>query len=444
MRLARAGLRVALLDRRPQGQAGAQWVNGVASWIFDEADVERPQAPELLGSGHRFSICSPVGKARVDVDDNPILEVDMRLLGQRLAQQCADAGGAVMWGMNVDGVEAGKGNRPAALLAKGPNGQRWRLRARVYVDATGLAAVLRQQIPSLQGACPEPDPEHICVAAQEVRHVKDPGGAMDFLETHNAARGQTLAWTGQHGGFSVLNVRVAPDLSEVSILTGAIAQPQYPSGRKILDRFVASHPWIGSRVFGGSRAIPLRRPYTRLVAPGVALLGDSACQVFSAHGSGIGMGLLAARMLADVIIEAADLGDDPGAMEVLWTYAQGFHKRWAGLLVNSDAFRRMSQTFTDKEIDKLMRSGLMAKGMVAATLGQRPVVLGGAELPGVLLGALRAPTLTARLLPLLLRMPLVNFLAATYPEYSAYADVDLYRYERRMRWLVGDEDATAR
>ena len=69
----------------------------------------------------------------------------------------------------------------------------------------------------------------------------------------------------------------------------------------MLDGARADEPWLGESISGGSGVIPLRRPYARFTAPGLALVGDAACQVFPAHGSGIGMGLIAGRMLADAV-----------------------------------------------------------------------------------------------------------------------------------------------
>lgn len=435
--MARAGLRVALLDRRARGAAGAQWGNGVAAWMFDEARVARPIAPELMGSGHRFTILSPSGKTRLNIDDNPVLEVDMRLLGRRLVDDFLALGGTFFEEMTLESVEMGVSARPVALLTRGRDRGAWRLRARLFVDATGLAAVIRRQVPSLDGACPEPARGDICVAAQEVREIVDPHGAMAFLERHDAQRGQILAWTGRHGGYSLLNVRISPDMTHTGILTGARALPDFPSGRRILDRFLDENPWIGPRVFGGSRAIPLRRPYTRLVAPGVALLGDSASQVFSAHGSGIGVGLNAARLLAEVVTESAGRGEDPGALASLWPYARRFHRQWGGLLANSDLVRRFSQSLSVNDQESLFASGLMAPHLVRATLQQRPARPIPSDAARFARAALRAPRLVAQMTRVLTRAPMIDVVSRTYPSLTTHADVDLFRVEQRMRTLVG-------
>ena len=103
-----------------------------------------------------------------------------------------------------------------------------------------------------------------------------------------------MGWLGVHGGFSLLRVHVDLEQEEVSLLTGSIAEQGTPSGKRILQNFVDRHDWIGDAKFGGSRVIPLRRPYSVLGAGRIALVGDSASQVFAPHGSGIAMGMLGA------------------------------------------------------------------------------------------------------------------------------------------------------
>jgi flavin-dependent dehydrogenase len=331
----------------------------------------------------------------------------------------------------------------ALMVSRSVDGQmtRQRVSARLFVDASGLVAALRREVPSLEASCEQVGAEDLCVAAQEVRHVTDEEAAAAWLERHSASVGQTLAWTGLNGGFSVLNVRVSPGMKHVGILTGSIVGSPFPSGRRILDSFVKEEGWIGEKVFGGSRAIPLRRPYTRLISPGVALLGDAACQVFTAHGSGIGIGLIAGRMLADAAIEAVAAGEDPGSLTGLWRYPTRFHRRWGGLLASTDVFRRFSQCLSEDDLETMMSSGLISPKMASANLGQQPPKVSIQDLPKLIAAASKAPALLMRLLPVLLRAPVIEAAARTYPRLDRpHAEVALFRYERWMQWLVDSVD----
>src|SRR5690606_38217140 len=141
-----------------------------------------------------------------------------------------------------------------------------------------------------------------------------------FFERHDTPLGHVLCFSGVAGGYSIVNLRC--DGRTVGLLTGSIPGEGHPSGRALLDAFAADNPWVGEVVQGGARALPLSRPDDLLARGSVALVGDAARQVFSAHGSGIGIGLVAARLLADTLAQGRTPRD----------YAVAFQRRWGGLL----------------------------------------------------------------------------------------------------------------
>ena len=92
----------------------------------------------------------------------------------------------------------------------------------------------------------------------------------------------------------------------------------------------------------------------------VALIGDAGCQVFAAHGSGIGYGLIAARLLADTLAAGAPLHH----------YAKAWHRQYGGLFAAYDLFRRLSQTLTVPDLERMMDSGLMDPDTVRFGMAQ--------------------------------------------------------------------------
>jgi flavin-dependent dehydrogenase len=340
MHAARAGMRVVCVDRRSLDGAGARWVNGVPRWMFEEAGLDEPRGEERVGYGHPFHLVAGRGPTRVVVRKHDVLDVDMRLLVARLQHGAREAGADLRGEVTVHGLDGS-----ALSTSTGT------LHARFLVDASGLAGarLLGQARPALTD---------VCTAAQEVRLVRDPAGARAFLEQQGAPPASTLCFTAVAGGYSIVNVRVDGDL--VSLLTGSIPVAGNPSGARLLASFVAEQPWIGQVVFGGARAIPLRLPRT-LARGQVALLGDAGSQVFSAHGSGIGVGLIAAKQLADAL--AAGGGPEG--------YARAFWRRWGVLLGTYDVFRRFSQRLGARQVAWMMRSGIINEKSTRMALEQR-------------------------------------------------------------------------
>jgi flavin-dependent dehydrogenase len=383
------GLKVVCLERGLLDRAGANWLNGVPRWVFDAVGLEPPQAPELVGGGRPYHLVAGYDGPRVIVEQHEVLELDMRHLRARL-QARAQAAGAVFVGQTrVDGVE---GRR---LIHTGGS-----LRFDWLVDASGLAGLDLLASPAL-------DRRDLCTAAQEVRRC-DEVGARAFFARHEVAYGDTLCFSGVAGGYSILNLVGHGD--RVSLLTGTIPADAGISGQRLLADFVAEQPWIGEREFGGARAIPVRRSHDRLAQGRIAAIGDAACQIFPAHGSGIAPQLLAARVLAEQL--AAGHG--------VHGYAVEFQRRYGGLLAGYDVFRRFSQDLEQAELAQLMRSGIMSPSSTRAALEQRtPGLPGAGELLDLGRGLVRAPALAARLSKVAARMVRLRALYAGYPRSAA-------------------------
>lgn len=396
---AERGLDVICIDRRPLDQAGARWVNGVAGWMFDEAEIARPQGDELVGEGHDFYLVAGHGPEKLRLRDHGVLEVDMRGLVARLQREAREKGARFIGEAQLKGF-----NGHELTTAAG------KIRARYYVDASGLGGARLLDQPRI-------DRRDICAAAQQVHEIRDMDAARAWFASFGIAPGHTLCFTGIEGGYSIINARIEGET--IGILTGSIPNGVRASGKEMLDTFVAEHSFIGEKLYGGARAIPLRRPYERLGRGNIALLGDAACQVFSAHGSGIGIGLIAARMLADALANGAG----PHG------YTVAFHRRYGGLFATYELFRRFSQKLTSADIAEMMRAGLMDTTTVGAGLSQRLPRLSFEVARSKLLASSRAPGLTFRLSKVLARGAVASLLYARCPE----NETDFERWAARVR-----------
>ena len=436
-RMARGGLDVLLVERQAKGGGGAQWLNSVPGWMFDAAGIGRSSGEELHGAAQNVILTTRCGGARMRLERVSGLSADMRALGQRLVREFVDAGGRVLWETSVEDADPTPQNGQRVFYARErETGHRIELAASLFVDASGLAAVVRRATPALNAVCPKVTPEHICVAAQHVREVKNRSAAAAFCEKNGLRPGEILNVVGANGGFSLMQIGVSESLETVDLLTGSIALPEYPSGLKILEGMLEEHAWIGPEILGGHRAIPLRRPYTHLVAPHVALLGDAACQVYSSHGSGIGIGLIAAKLLAEAVIEGVRGGQAPGHQEGLLSYAYRFHRRWGGLFASADLMRRFAQNLAPHETVALLKHGLLSPSMTRDAIAQRAAKPSLDELPDVLKGAWRARKLFKNMAPTFARLPVINALATRYPKnMTRFDDPALTRFDRLMDTL---------
>jgi flavin-dependent dehydrogenase len=430
--LARRGRRVLLVERRAAGAGGAQWHNGVLDRHFVDAGLKPPAGEERASAGSTVHLRARDPRVGPTIEDAPTVRAHMGLLGERLRSLATGCGVEVVDRVQHVDVEVDPAGRVRAATLRREAGPSLTVTAALFVDASGRTGVVRRHAPALAPWCPPVAGDELCSAADVEHHVADPAGAERFLARHGAELGDAVTVVGVSGGFSTVAVTVAADRSHVGILVGCLANGSYGTGPTMLDDLRRREPWIGASITSGAGVIPLRRPYARTTAPGVALVGDAACQVFPAHGSGIGVGLVAGSMLADAV---ADL-DDPGDAHQLWArYQAPFQARLGADLLGYDALRRASTKLGADGVDLLLSSGVGDAATMRAGLDQRwavPPPREGARSAGRLA---RHPGLAAVMVPALARAQALRLHARRYP---STLDLDaLGRWEQRTTRLLG-------
>ena len=399
--LAEAGLRVALVERRRMSDAGARWVNGIPHWMFSRAGVALPEAPERVDGDFELLSYSPTGQSSFRVNISPVWNVDMGLLVDRLQTRALTAGVVPFERaslLSVDSVD----DRPVSVLIElGPQSTSQhrtliKLKARLFVDATGLSQALLKRV-TLRRYCPTPTGSELCTAAQQVFEIQDRDGVAEFLKLNRIASGNGIFWNGIEGGFSTLCLFMSQKLDHFSILTGTLYDGNYLLATQVAQRFLKAHSWVGPRISIGSGLIPIRAPYERFVSPGVALVGDAACQVFPLHGSGVGSGLIGARILADAVAGRSDPGDLIG----LEHYQKEFWRELGDKHYAYDCLRRVIQKLSAEEMELLMRYKIISSVSYWAGLEQKMPSITASEMISLISGMLKVPRLGLRLAPAL-------------------------------------------
>lgn len=431
--LARRGRSVIVVERRSLDDGGAQWVNGVLPWQFRRAQLDPPIPPERFVDKRATHLVGPEWERNITLTPGPIERARMSLLGRRLRALATAAGATFVDRANDLEFRFALG-RPTSVSLRCDGGP-LTIDAALFVDASGRAAVVRHAVGHFEDWCDDLGPDELCLAGDYHFDVADPDGARSFLAAVGAAPGDHVNRIGRNGGWSTESYRVAADLASVDLLIGAVAAQAPGPLPELFDAVLAEQPWIGERTGGGSGLIPLRRPYARLTAPGAALVGDAACQVFCAHGSGVGMGLMAGTMLAEAVATAADPGD-PAA---LWTYQHRFHRTYGPRLVAYDLFRRLSTGLGTEGVRRLLDAGVMSASSTAAAMDQRWETPSPLELARHVRRLSGDPQLAAFVGPAMARIVAAQRLAAATPKAPDLRALD--RWRRRIDALVTAQDA---
>jgi flavin-dependent dehydrogenase len=427
LQLAKTGRSVVVLERRAEGRSGARWCNGTSAWQFERAGLEPPKPPELRAHGGAAHMVSPTGAHRFTIEQNPVGDADMRLLVDRLHHDAALAGVDIRWEVTDVELRLVRGRPTSVRALQGTTALA--IDAHLFVDAAGYRGVLRNQVPALATHCPDVGPADLCSAQQLVLAIDDEAGAERFLADHGARPGDAVVTVGVAGGYSTINITVESSLDEVSVLTGSIPSLGHLNGPDLVKAVRSLHPWMGRTVFGGGGTIPLRRVYDRFTAPGIALVGDAACQVFPGHGSGIGFGLVAGKVLA----EATERTDDPGSEAALWQYQAAYLREFGATLAGYDAIRRMSTRLGPAGVEELYATGVFSAPLVRPGLEQKVGLMGPKDTVAAARALATRPALARIVIPALTAMGTAKAVYRAYPSSpSARAFATWQRSARRL------------
>lgn len=394
-KLAAAEVPVLLVDRAQREWLGKPWINGVEDRLFADVGLPPPAAPLRYGARARIILESPLG-ARLQIHNAAVCDVHMRHLNEALVKNAVLAGARIRFSCSVRRVIVAGGFVQGVVLREKGQAEE-EVRASCVVHAAGHQPLAGSE--ALGELAPgEPvGPEDICVASQEVRRIHDPALATEFMEAQGLHDHEHLTRFALCGGYSVATISIDRQREQVAFLTGAMLSQGQDAARRLLEELRESVGFAGERLFGGAGLIPVRRPHDRLVGPGYALLGDAGCQVYPAHGSGVAAGMRAALILANTLIGALR-SNEPLDTDALWPYAAIFMRSRGALLAAAEITRRLAETYTAEDADRLVRSGLLREDMSRAVIACFPVRAKLRHLPGMLAAALGAGTVGRRLL----------------------------------------------
>jgi len=370
-RVASRGFRVLLVERKREDEIGEDCIDFVENEGFELSSIEPPKSPESLGHILRVDIVSPDGSTRMPIVDFPYQIIDRRLLAQRLLKRAKDAGAEVLTQCIATGVEIDNGYAVAV------NTDRGKFRTKLVIGASGLDRVVCRDLPKGMGIPRRiRTVDHTCIY-RETREL-DPsftwhGPDVGVLEYH----------VGRYGGYSWI---CAIGDGVVDIGSAVQDREGFPDPKELVYGFVRSTPGIGEKVLrrSGGR-IPTRRPLNTMVASGLMILGDSACQAIPIIGRGIGGAMIGATYAADAASFALEAGDV--SRRGLWSYNYNYMRDRGAHMAALDCMRIFLQRLKLKEFAWAISKGIIDERSVKAAIAGRFVPARiHAKLKGILKG----------------------------------------------------------
>lgn len=378
VRMASRGFRVLLIDRKRADELGTDAVDFLESEAFELSSIDPPVPPEARPPIKGMDVLSPDTTTRIPITDHQYTKVDRKLFAQRLHNLAKQSGVEVMTQCIVGGAEIDNG------FVVSVNTDRGDFPCRLAVGASGLDRVLCRDIPRGMGIPRRLRTRDFISVYRETREL-DPDATENGFE-----RGKVEYYMGRHGGFSWVH---ADEEGTIDVGTAVQDIPGAPDPREIVLGFIRSNPGVGERVLrrGGGR-IPTRRPLNTMVASGLMVMGDAACQATPFLGRGVGGAMTGAALAADAAAFALEAGDV--SVAGLWSYNYHFMLERGAHMAALDCMRIFLQRMPEKEFTSSLSRGVIdEREMASALSGKFEIPTAQVKIKSVLKGFRDVPLL---------------------------------------------------
>lgn len=237
--------------------------------------------------------------------------------------------------------------------------------ARLVVDASGIAAVVRRSINDPYMENFETGPRDKFYVLLKYVKLKDP----------NAAVVDSTSWPYYKGW-------IAPQHTPGGAIVGVGANLSFDYARKCMDKFEAAIPLPEYELqYEEMACTPYRRPPFSFVTDGFLVIGDAACLTKPINGEGIPCAWGQCTPAADIVAAALKNGGNP-TKEKLWEINRIYQTGEGAAYAGERAMLIGAVNMTEKDNDFLYKKGIVFKS------DDEPEVenLLGALLKGVITG----------------------------------------------------------
>ncbi|MFN3803654.1 MAG: digeranylgeranylglycerophospholipid reductase [Pyrobaculum sp.] len=336
--LSKAGFKVALLESKSGDQLGVKTCgDGLGLHHVERMSRHLQPNPKVFQNKiEGVELISPDEKTRLTIRGEGYV-LDRFRWGKWLIEEAVRAGATLFEGHTATTplVENGKVVGVKAVERKG--GVTMEFRARVVVDSTGSAAILRTKLDGWL-ISERLHPEDVSHAYREIIYIEKPIERPEYIKIY-------LDMTVAPGGYWWIFPRSATMLNVGLGIWGVLKQ----NPRANYDKFILPRFKVTEKYHIGGGFIPTRRPLRSLVGSGMVALGDAAAAVNPIHGGGIGQALLTAELASKVVARAFETGDF--SEEGLWEYNVLYMREWGYRQAQLDVLRLMLQTLDNDDLN---------------------------------------------------------------------------------------------
>jgi len=375
--MGKAGYRVLMLEAKKLDSLGKHIeIFHMDKLRFDEFGIPHPTPEELIHTEEVGYNWSPDLKVRQPVRYT-IYVMYMPAFIQRMQSYARAAGATILENAVVEDVILENGKLVGVTGKQGA--ETFEARARLVVDASGMAAAVRSRLPAEFGVentrVPPEDCFFVCLEFRENIPAGMPTGSNSYM-FHKAF------WNKSYGEGAILGIGQPHSFDYAWDKHRAWREEYFGDpGRVVKTR---------------QGVVPYHRPPFSLVGDGFLVIGDAANQNKPFSGEGVTSGFTACRIASEVAIAALQKGDL--SRSALWTYNLRYFRGQGAKFAGGLAQLPVAAELTRPDVNYLFRHNLIFSSPNFEQLnweyemnlgGRKLVRIGAGLLFGVLSGQFR-------------------------------------------------------
>ncbi len=348
-KLASAGLRVALVERKPEEKIGEKVCgDAIGEHHFRNTDLEPPTiGVDADGVFEGVVVYSPSEKYKLLAEGRGYA-LRRKEFGQRLLKLAVNAGAELYsehhakspiisdsWVRGVEVIREGEGSK--------------KLKARLVVDASGAQGVIRSRVPKEWWVYYEVPREDYNICYREVLELDievQTEYAEIYLDPEVAPGGY---WWLFPKTKNVVNLGIGVQWKAGN------PNPMEQYLKHVKPRFERH---VVRVLHSGGGIVPTRRTMPCMVWNGLLVVGDAACTANPIHGGGIGPALMSALKASETAIEALENAGE-ASLEALWPYHKRYFEAYGAKQAALDVLRMFLQKLSRDDLEFVMEKGIV-------------------------------------------------------------------------------------
>jgi geranylgeranyl reductase family protein len=427
----KGGMKVLLLDRNRESEVGKKtnwgWVCGEAvsalhiNFLNSKLGISF-EHPEIEQEVDGVFALSPDLKYRVKFEGKGYV-LDRPEFERKLLKYALSSGSDYMSEFEVEGPVL-EGNSVAGIYGKDKSMQHREIRAKIVIDALGIATTIRRKLPPNPYVDREIDISDIELTGRYLYEFDQDHEDLNFFDPKNALihLNQNLAPGGYGWVFpkekNMVNIGIGVQKQSLEIRNQKLGKKD--TLISLMDEYVGLNPVLkGIRQYNkdnngkGYWSVAVRRQMASLVFNGYMGAGDSMAMPNPISAGGIGPSMIAGVLAGENAARA--INDKDVSIKNLWKYNLDFNAAYGKKTAGLEVFRVYLQSLNNDVINYGMRMFMTAKEAEDISYGIVPEFSLASKLKMVMQGAANI-TAFSNLLYAAKKMKELNALYDKYPE----------------------------